>query len=93
MATPTRFCKVLWTVIIALGGWQEAVAEVRLPAVIGDSMVLQRDARIRVWGWADPGEPVALAFLGDSFRTRADTPAAGRYPSALILPAGPMKCR
>ena len=87
MATLTRFCRVLWTVIVALGGWREAVAEVRLPAVIGDSMVLQRDARIRLWGWADPGEPVTIAFLGDSFSTRTDH--TGRWSVSLgPYPAG-----
>lgn len=38
-------------------------------------MVLQRDKPIRVWGWADPGEKVTVAF-GD--QTQAATAAADR---------------
>jgi sialate O-acetylesterase len=37
-----------------------ASAEVRLPAVLSDHMVLQRDSTVAVWGWADPGEEVRL---------------------------------
>lgn len=38
----------------------EGRAEVRLPAIIGDHMVLQRDAKVLIWGWADPGENVIV---------------------------------
>src|SRR5688500_19002798 len=42
-----------------------AVADVRLPALISDNMVLLQDAKANVWGWADPGEKVTVK-LGDS---------------------------
>ena len=35
-------------------------ADVRLPSIIGDHMVLQQDRPITIWGWADPGEAVAV---------------------------------
>ena len=35
-------------------------AAVKMPALFGDHMVLQRDAFVRVWGWADPGEAVQV---------------------------------
>ena len=35
-----------------------ARADVRLPAIFGDHMVLQRNFPVPVWGWADPGETV-----------------------------------
>lgn len=46
-------------------------AAVRLPRLIRDSMVLQRDTRIRCWGWASPGEGVTLRFNGQQWRTTA----------------------
>jgi sialate O-acetylesterase len=33
-------------------------ADVKLPAVIGDNMVLQRGMEVPIWGWAEPGEMV-----------------------------------
>ncbi|QEG39437.1 sialate O-acetylesterase [Roseimaritima ulvae] len=37
-----------------------AWADVRLPNILGSGMVLQRDSEVRIWGWADAGEPVAV---------------------------------
>ena len=41
-------------------------ADVRLPAVISSHMVLQRDAVVPIWGWADAGETVTVAFAGQT---------------------------
>ncbi|MFT4549562.1 MAG: sialate O-acetylesterase [Pseudoalteromonas tetraodonis] len=43
-----------------------ANAELRLPNIFGDRMVLQRDQPVRIWGWADPGEQVKVRFAGQS---------------------------
>ena len=37
-----------------------AQADVKLPAIFGDHMVLQRDLPVAVRGWADPGETVTV---------------------------------
>ena len=47
-------------------------AAVRLPKIIGDHMVLQRDMKVPVWGWADPGEKVTVA-VGASRVSATDT--------------------
>jgi sialate O-acetylesterase len=49
-----------------------ALADVRLPRLVSDNMVLQRDSRVKVWGWADPNESVAISFAGQSLATKAD---------------------
>jgi sialate O-acetylesterase len=54
-----------------------ARADIKLPRLVGDDMVLQRDAPIRVWGWADPGEGVQLRFRRAKVTTRADS--SGRW--------------
>lgn len=54
-----------------------ADAKVRLPKVISDCMVLQRNVELNVWGWADPGENVTVRFDGQHFFTRAD--ASGNW--------------
>ncbi|MCW3106337.1 MAG: 9-O-acetylesterase [Segetibacter sp.] len=46
-------------------------AAVKLPALVGDNMVLQRDAKINLWGWADPGEKVTIQFQSKQFNTKA----------------------
>ena len=37
-------------------------ADVKLPAVIGDNMVLQQNAPVTIWGWADVGEKVTVTI-------------------------------
>ena len=37
-----------------------ALADVRLPHIIGSNMVLQREMPIPIWGWADPCEKVTV---------------------------------
>lgn len=49
-----------------------AKAEVRLPSVFADHMVLQRGQEVPVWGWANPRERVQISFLGEEYRTKAD---------------------
>jgi sialate O-acetylesterase len=67
-----------------------AAADVKLPGVFGDHMVLQRDAALPVWGWADPGEQVTVTLAEQSKSATADdnghwsvkldaTPAGGPY--------------
>ena len=54
-----------------------ARAEVRLPAIIGDNMVLQQGIKARIWGSANAGEHVAVTFAGKTVNTAAD--ANGRW--------------
>jgi sialate O-acetylesterase len=43
-------------------------AQVRLPQLIADHMVLQRDVADPIWGWAAPGEKIVLSFNGRSYK-------------------------
>lgn len=63
---------LLWPGLLILGSLlQPAFGEVRLPRLLGDGMVLQRDAKVNVWGWADPGENVRVEFRNKTYRARA----------------------
>lgn len=66
---------------------QPAIADVRLPHVFGDYMVLQRDRALPIWGWAEPGEKVSVS-MGDNQAT-ATADAGGRWKVELkAMPAG-----
>lgn len=54
-------------VFVALGA-TAVRAEVRLPALFSDNMVLQREKPVAVWGWADTGEKITVK-LGRSEAT------------------------
>ena len=53
-----------------------AQADVRLPKIFSDHMVLQRDKPAQVWGWADPGEKVGVKFAGQNLTGTADKDGA-----------------
>lgn len=49
-----------------------AEAKIKLPALVSDGMVLQRNQKLKIWGYADPGEKVSVAFLNKSYAAVAD---------------------
>lgn len=49
-----------------------AEAQVKLPAILCDSMILQRDKPIKIWGKASPGEKVSVQFVNKRMNTKAD---------------------
>lgn len=51
---------------------QPLTAKVRIPKLIGDRMVLQRDTELNIWGWADPGEKVTVRFQGKFYDTESN---------------------
>ena len=48
----------------------------KVPALFGSHMVLQRDQKDRVWGWAEPGEDVTVKIGGQSHATKAGADGA-----------------
>ncbi len=51
-------------------------ANVKLPALFSDHIVLQRGKPVAVWGWADPGEEVTVKFGDQSKKATADQDGA-----------------
>ena len=62
-----------WLVACLFLGLPSARADVRLSAQFADSMVLQRDQPIRVWGVAEPGEEVKVSLAGNEVAVKAGT--------------------
>ena len=58
--------------IVAVFGCARVVADVRFPAVFTPGAVLQRDARVPIWGWAEPGEKVTVSFAGQEKLAKAE---------------------
>lgn len=49
-----------------------AMANVELPLIFSDGMVLQQNQDIPIWGWAEPGEAIQVTFKGQIMTTVAD---------------------
>ncbi len=66
-----------------------ALADVTLPALFSDGMVLQRGAKVAFWGWADPGEQVTVkgGWLGSWIAgTRTTAGEDGRWNLEIETP-------
>ncbi|MEZ4810102.1 MAG: sialate O-acetylesterase [Allomuricauda sp.] len=61
-----------WSVLLGLMIPFWGTGQIRLPQLIGDGMVLQRDADLKVWGWASPNEKIVLSFKNNDYKTVAD---------------------
>jgi sialate O-acetylesterase len=57
------------TLSFFLGAADLGLAEVTLHGLFSDNMVLQRNARVPIWGWADEGEEVTVQFRGETVKT------------------------
>jgi sialate O-acetylesterase len=63
---------IVMTVVLFVG-LGSVWADVKLPAIFSDHMVLQRNEAIRVWGWADAGETVSVTLGEDTATTTANS--------------------
>ncbi|MGN7758221.1 sialate O-acetylesterase [Chryseobacterium sp. 22532] len=65
-----RFNKILSLLLCIFCIFIEA--KIKLPALVSDGMVLQRNQRLNVWGKADTGEKVEIKFINKKYSTTAD---------------------
>ena len=68
-------------------------AKVRLPRLISDGLVLQRDVPLKIWGWADPSEKVKIDFLGKTYQTKADKQGNWKVELPAIKAGGPFSMK
>ncbi|HEV8514747.1 MAG TPA: sialate O-acetylesterase [Cyclobacteriaceae bacterium] len=63
----------------------DLAAQIKLPRLISDGVIFQRDAKLKVWGWASAKEDVSLLFKDKVYKTSADE--NGRWE--LSIPSQP----
>ena len=47
-------------------------SQVKLPKLISDGMILQRDTQVKIWGWSDKNEKITVRFIDSTYSTTAD---------------------
>lgn len=81
--------KLLRKIIVAIGAFVfshlPAGAQIRLPRLISNGMVLQRDQPVRIWGWAAAGENVTVTLNNKAYETKTGTDSRWE----VLLPATP----
>ena len=66
-----------------------AHADVRLPNLFSDNMVLQRGKVLKVWGWAGPDENVKVVLSGKAAETTADADGEWKVELPAMAAGGP----
>ena len=61
-----------------------AVADVRLPSIFGDNMILQQQRRNAVWGFAAPAEKVTVLPFRSVIRSTRSPSKSMTVPSLVV---------
>jgi sialate O-acetylesterase len=69
-----------------------ACAEIKLPAIISDNMVLQADANAPIWGSAEPQSKITIACSWSDAKVTADSDKQGKWITKIKTPKSGSKC-
>ncbi len=68
-------------------------ADVKLPAILGDGMVIQQSSEVRLWGWAKPGEKILISTSWTTVASDAVGDAKGLWRATVKTPAADGKAQ
>lgn len=63
-----------------------AFAQIELPSVISDNMVLKQQFEAPIWGWAKPGEKISVTASWDQKEVKSTADANGKWMVKLQTP-------
>lgn len=75
--------------IFILVGFVSAKADIKLPALVGDHMVLQRGKPINIWGKASPNEKIAVSFANKKYIATTNSKGSWRIKLPSMKAGGP----
>jgi sialate O-acetylesterase len=81
---------VLLYVVIFFSSYS-ADATIKLPQLVSNHMVLQRNIELKIWGWASPGEKVSIKFNGINKSTIASADGKWLIKFPKMKEGGPYK--
>ena len=86
-----KISKIILLVLLLVSAIELCQAQVKLPQIIRDSMVLQRNNTIRIWGWATQGEEISVKFNGKTRSTVASSKGDWQVDFPKMKAGGPYK--
>src|SRR5690606_31544554 len=63
---------MFWLIALLIFPAFTGLAQIKLPRLVSDGMILQRDTEVNLWGLASPNEPVSLNFQNKIYETSAN---------------------
>src|SRR6266481_6258979 len=83
---------VIWislSVVLLIASARPVCAEVRLPKVFNNHMVMQQEKPLVIWGWANPNETVKVQLGSQSAETRANGNGEWKVTMPAMKAGGP----
>lgn len=81
--------KKYFAILVLLFMATNAFCQIRLPRLISNGMVLQRDKNIKIWGWAAPNEAISINFLNVDYPVTANTSGDWELKLSNLAAGGP----
>lgn len=66
-----------------------AFCQVKLPKLISNGMVLQRDTKIKIWGWSAPNEKIAIDFINKKYKINSNDKGEWEMQLSNLKAGGP----
>ena len=84
----TASCRLVAMTVctIAVLATTNSQADIRLPAIIGDNMVMQAGDKSHLWGWADPNEEIEVAISWRDFTWTVQADDQGKWDFLVVSP-------
>jgi sialate O-acetylesterase len=80
--------KIIYTCLFLF--WSIAVeAQLKLPKLISDGLVLQRNTALNIWGWASPGDSVTIHFQSEKYGASSDREGGWKVELPKMEAGGP----
>jgi sialate O-acetylesterase len=84
-----RIINYLVICVVLLLLQESAWGNVKLPVLISDGMVLLRNTKLNIWGWASPGEKVRITLNDKTFNVVTDRDGNWKVVLPPMKPGGP----
>lgn len=88
-----NICKLFFACLIGQCMITSIHAEVILPHLISDGMVLQRNTPVNIWGWASPGERLSVTFRNKTYTATTGSDGKWKITMKAMKEGGPFEMK
>ncbi len=64
-------------------------SQIRLPKLISDGLILQRETKVKIWGWAAPKEKITIDFINKKYKITANSNGEWELQLSNLKAGGP----
>ena len=85
-----KFCRIIFCLWLLICFFPLGIyADIQLPSILSDNMVLQQNAKVRFWGKARPGEKIQVKTSWDHKKYKVVASESGHWELMTQTPVAP----